>query len=70
MTDYMFSNSACIPEADGIREKLLAAGKTQEEADKVWNVFIAKEAYLNAALDEMTFDENPEFQKKIFDGLL
>lgn len=66
MADYMFSNVACIPEADGIREKLLAAGKTQEEADKVWNVFIAKEAYLNAALGEMTFEENSEFQQKIF----
>lgn len=66
MTDYMRSNEACIPEANGIREKLLAAGKTQEDADKVWNVFIAKETYLNAALDQMRFEENPAFQKKIF----
>lgn len=66
MADYMLSNVACIPEADSIKEKLLAAGKTHEEADKVWNVFIAKEAYLNAALDEMTFEENLMFQQKIF----
>ena len=66
MADYMRSNDACIPEADAIREKLLAAGKAKEEADKVWDVFIAKEKYLNAALAEMTFEENPEFQKKIF----
>ena len=66
MTDYMLSNNACIPEADSVREKLLAAGKSQEEADKIWNVFIAKEEYLNAALNRMTIEENPEFQKKIF----
>ena len=66
MADYMLSNAACIPEADSVREKLLAAGKTHEEADKVWNVFIAKEEYLNAALDEMVFEENSEFQQKIF----
>ena len=66
MADYMLSNAACIPEADAIRESLLTAGKSQEEADKVWNAFIAKEEYMNAALDEMTFEENSEFQKKIF----
>ena len=59
-------NHPFVPEADGIREKLLTAVKSQEEANKIWNVFIAKEEYLNAALDKMTFEENPEFQKKIF----
>lgn len=66
IADYMLSNAACIPEADSVREKLLAAGKTHEGADKVWNVFIAKEEYLNAALDEMVFEENSEFQQKVF----
>ena len=66
MSDYMLSNNACIPEADGVREKLLVAGKTLEEADKVWNVFIAKEEYLNAALNEMAIEENSQFQQRIF----
>ena len=66
MSDYMLSNNACIPEADGVREKLLVAGKALEEADKVWNVFIAKEEYLNAALNEMVIEENSQFQQRIF----
>lgn len=67
MADYMLSNSACIPEADSIREKLLRAGKSPEEADKIRAVFIAKEEYLNAALEVMVSEENPVFQKKIFE---
>ena len=66
MTDYLLSNEACIPEADQIREKLLAAGKTPDEAEKIREVFVAKEEYMNSALDLMTFEENREFQKKIF----
>ncbi len=66
MADYMLSNIACIPEADSIREKLLTAGKSPEEADKIRAVFIAKEEYLNAALEVMVSEENPVFQKKIF----
>lgn len=66
MADYLISNEACIPEANAIREKLLAAGKSQDEADQIWDVFIAKEEYLNAALNHMVFEENPEFQQRIF----
>jgi len=68
MADYMLSNAACIPEADGIRERLISSGKTRAETDKVWNVFIAKEEYLNAALNEMRFEENADFQRKIFEA--
>lgn len=63
--DYMRSNDACIPEADSVRARLIEAGKTALEANKVWDVFIAKENYINAALDAMTFEEKPDFQKKI-----
>ena len=66
LADYMLSNAASVPEADAIRSRVLAAGKTQEEADRIWNVFIAKEEYLQAALDEMIVEENRDFQKKIF----
>ena len=63
--DYMRSNDACIPEANSDRARLIEAGKTTLEANEVWDVFIAKENYINAALDAMNFDENPDFQKKI-----
>ena len=63
--DYMRSNDACIPEADSVRVQLIESGKTALEADKVWDVFIAKESYINAALGAMNFDEDPDFQKKI-----
>ena len=65
MKDYMLSNAACIPEADTVRAQLIAAGKTTEEADKVWNVFIAKPEYLQSALDVMDFEENREFRQKV-----
>lgn len=65
MKDYMLSNAACIPEADTVRAQLIAAGKTAEEADKVWNVFIAKPEYLQSALDIMDFEENREFRQKV-----
>ena len=66
MKDYMLSNAACIPEADTVRAQLIAAGKTTEEADKVWNVFIAKPEYLQSALDIMDFEENRVFRQKVF----
>lgn len=44
----------------------MQAGKTAEEADKVWNVFIAKPEYLQSALDVMDFEENREFRQKVF----
>ena len=63
--DYMRSNDACIPEADSVRARLIEAGKPAPEANKVWDVFIAKENYINAALDAMNFEEKPDFQKKV-----
>ena len=49
--DYLLTNVVNGPKAEMIKEKELARGRSEEYAEGVKNVFLAKEEYLRAALD-------------------
>ncbi len=66
MADYMISNESCIPEAEAMLAKLAGKPLSDEERQGIWDAFIAREEYLQAAFDAMCFDENEAFQRRIF----
>lgn len=47
--DYLLTNEVNAPKAEGYYRQMLMMGKSEAEAEAVKNVFLAKEAYLNAA---------------------
>ena len=49
--DYLLTNAVNGPKAEMIKEKELARGRSEEYAEGVKNVFLAREEYLRAALD-------------------
>lgn len=51
MADYLVTNEISGPESRAVYQKLLAEGFAEEDAARVREVFLAKESYLNAALD-------------------
>ena len=66
MTDYMISNESCVSEAEAMVAKLAGKQLREEERQGIWDAFIAKEEYLQAAFEEMHFEENEAFQRRIF----
>ncbi len=59
MEDYLLTNEVNEPKAQKYYLQMLAAGKSQAEAEAVKNAFLAKESYLNAAfaaIDEQYCD--------------
>ena len=66
MTDYMISNESCVSEAEAMVAKLAGKQLREEERQGIWDAFIAKEEYLQAAFEEMRFEENEAFQRRIF----
>ncbi len=66
MTDYMISNESCVSEAEAMVAKLAGKQLREEERQGIWDAFIAREEYLQAAFEEMRFEENEAFQRRIF----
>lgn len=66
MADYMISNESCVPEAEAMIVNLSGKALSEAEREGIRDAFIAKEEYLQAAFDEMCFDENEAFQRRIF----
>lgn len=51
MEDYLLTNETCRNEAERIHRYVLSTGRAEAEAAAVREVFLAKRAYLDAALD-------------------
>lgn len=49
-SDYLLTNLVSGPKAEGYYQRMFAAGKTEQEAAAIRDVFLAKERYLDAAL--------------------
>lgn len=49
MEDYLLTNRVNAAKAERYYQMLLAAGKTEREAETIRDIFLAKEEYLNAA---------------------
>ena len=45
--------------------KLAGKQLREEERQGIWDAFIAREEYLQAAFEEMLFEENQAFQRRI-----
>ena len=56
MEDYLKTNKAAIRRVEKIRKKLHVAGFHQEKIEKLEGYFVAKEEFLNAALNTMKED--------------
>ena len=46
--------------------KLAGKQLREEERQGIWDAFIAREEYLQTAFEEMRFEENEAFQRRIF----
>ncbi|MBQ9249528.1 MAG: tyrosine-protein phosphatase [Oscillospiraceae bacterium] len=55
LADYLISNESCAADAENLYRKAMAAGAGEAVAQGARDAFLAKEEYLNAALD--AFDE-------------
>ena len=51
MEDYLLTNEVSAARAEGIYQKLIASGKSEEEARMVRELFLAKRVYMEAALE-------------------
>lgn len=53
MEDYLLTNLVNAPKAERYYQKVLEAGKTEAEAEAIRDIFLAKEAYLDATFSAM-----------------
>ena len=51
MADYLLTNEVNVARAEGVYRDLLAAGRSEEEAAMMRELFLAKPEYLNASLE-------------------
>lgn len=68
MEDYLLTNEVNKPKAEMYYQQMLAAGKSEAEAEAVKNIFLAKEEYLQgafAAIDE----QYPDMDTFLCEGL-
>ena len=68
MEDYLLTNQVNGPKAELYYQQMRKAGKSEAEAAAVKNVFLAKEAYLNAVFEAIE-EQYPNMEAFLTEGL-